>query len=234
MHYSYAEGAHAGLGQDPLITHRFRLYPMISPMLRLQLNQKTAISAGYSTGTMGWGYGLFMPEAYRNTSVGVLYSFTAEAEEVHRFPLLVHREFKRLNFKTINSEQNLHTYSIGFSYFGGAGLNYRQGISPGTSMSFISFNGDSITLTNRAHLLRKAGAFVTAGATTRFYRLGREKLNLTLFVNQGLTDMLAVDINYQYNRGSGTDRFRVRGSSVGLMLGVPIRLKTYDSQALFR
>ncbi|UYZ58573.1 hypothetical protein [Hymenobacter latericus] len=197
-------------------------------MLRLQLNQKTAVSVGYSSGMMGRGHRIFMPQAYSNNTYGTVYSFSTSGDEVHRLPVLLHHEVKRFNFTPINPEQTLYNYSVGLSVYGGGGLNYRRQINDGTAVSSISFMADTITEVQRARLVNKVGAFVTGGVTARFYRLGKEKLNLTLFLNQGLTDMLKVDLDYRYNRGHGTEQFRVRGSSVGLMLGVPIRLKTFE------
>ncbi|SMB79781.1 hypothetical protein SAMN00120144_4219 [Hymenobacter roseosalivarius DSM 11622] len=88
---------------------------------------------------------------------------------------------------------------------------------------------DTIVFRESIWVRRKWGGFLVGGVTARFYRLGKERLNLSLYYTQGLTDMLLVPVEYRYNAQRGATTLHVRGSGLSATLGIPIRLKTFGN-----
>ncbi|WP_126546787.1 hypothetical protein [Hymenobacter amundsenii] len=227
--YAFAEGAHLGLGKRPFKGHDFLLDYFVAPMLRLQFNESNGISLGYSGGGLGWGYKLQVPKSISHSPYGGVYAGKAVSVYLDRIPVLFNHTITRFDFKEINTDQDLYLLSVKIDMFAGGGVNYVRGFCETCNLSggFISPQ-DTVIFRQQPTIVRHWGGYVTAGAIARVYRLGKEKFNVTLFLNQGLTTMMEVPVQYTYNSGRGSIKMRVRGSGVGLLAAVPIRLKTFD------
>ncbi|SEU03635.1 hypothetical protein SAMN04487998_3604 [Hymenobacter actinosclerus] len=202
-------------------------------MLRLQFNGSYGISLGYSGGGLGWGYKLQVPKSISHSPYGGVYAGKAVSVYLDRIPVLFNHTVTRFDFKEVNADQELYLLSVKIDMFAGGGVNYVRGFCESCNLSggFISPQ-DTIIFRQQPAIVRHWGGYVTAGATARVYRLGREKFNVTLFLNQGLTTMMEVPVQYTYNSGRGSIKLHVRGSGVGLLAAVPIRLKTFDKPLL--
>ncbi|WP_426492013.1 hypothetical protein [Hymenobacter sp. 102] len=230
--YAYAEGGHFGVGKRPFKGHAFLLNPFLAPMVRLQLQNDTGISFGYSGGALGWGYTLQIPKAQSNGAYGGAYAGRAVGVYLDRLPLLVSRPVARFDFQPLPTAAEQYVYSIRIDAFAGGGMNYVRGFCQTCNLSagFVSPQ-DTIVFRQQPSIIRHWGAFLTAGATARFYRLGRERFNISLFLNQGLTTMMRVPVQYTYNSQRGAVTLSVRGSGIGVLAAVPIRLKKWKNAA---
>ena len=201
-------------------------------MLRLQVNEKLGIATGYSGSTLGWAYGIEVPQQYtlnpfhgeqRSHGVGVY---------MHQLPLLVSKTIGAYNIREIDTVR--HTYLASFrldAVFGG-GLN-RIGNNCMDCGSLSGGGGfyDTIEFEESPVVRRKWGGFLIGGVTARFYRLGKERLNLSVYYTQGLTDMLLVPVAYRYNSQRGATTLHVRGSGFSATLGLPLRLVTFGKES---
>lgn len=233
--YAYAEGGHFSSNTRPFTRHYFILKFWPGALLRYQATPRLAISTGYTGGATGWGYRLKMPKELTNNGNGEGGSRngTTTAVYVDRIPLLLDWQLKSFNFKLVDANTGLYNYAIKLNLTGGVGAvrvrdftNNRLSLGP-------YFGNDTIDIKEAdPYIVNRWGAYVTAGATARFYRLGKEKFNIGLFLNQGFTDLVRVNVDYAYNGGNkGSHLFRSRGSGIGLTVGVPICLKTFRSAA---
>jgi hypothetical protein len=196
-------------------------------MLRLQINEKLGVATGYSGSALAWGYSLQMPQQYTLNPYHGEWRGRSKSAYMHQLPLLVNRTLGEYNIREIDTVR--HTYLTSFrldAVFGG-GAN-RIG---NNCLDCGGFGGggiyDTIEFKETYIVRHKWGGFLTGGVTARFYRLGKERLNLSLFYTQGLTDMLLVPVAYQYNSQRGSTTLRIRGSGFSATLGLPIRLKTF-------
>ncbi|RSK38203.1 hypothetical protein [Hymenobacter perfusus] len=229
--YAFAEGAHLGVGQRPFKGHEFLITPFVAPMLRLQFNDTKGLSIGYSGGGLGWGYKLQVPRSMSYGSYGGGYAGHAVSVYLDRIPVLFNRTLAQFNFKEINSEQELYLYSLKIDLFAGGGVNYVRGFCESCNLNAgLVSPQDTIIFRQQPAIVRHWGGYVTAGAIARMYRLGKERLNVTVFLNQGLTTMMEVPVQYTYNSGQGAIKLRVRGSGVGILAAIPIRLKTFKKR----
>ena len=230
--YAYAEGAHFGVGQRPFKGRAFLITPFVAPMLRLQLTERTGVSVGYSGGGLGWGYRLQVPAGQSNNPYGGVSAGNAVSVYLDRVPLLINRTVARVNFQEVDAINELYRFGLGVDVFAGVGVNYVRGFCATCQLgSGFSGQGDTIAFREQPVIVRHWGGYVTAGAVGRVYHLGKERLAVTLFVNQGLVTMMEVPVQYAYNGGRGAVTLRVRGSGIGLLVAVPLRLKTFPRTA---
>jgi hypothetical protein len=132
------------------------------------------------------------------------------------------------NIREIDTLRHTYLASFRLDAVVGGGLN-RIGNNC-LDCSQLSAGGglfDTIDFRETVQLRRQWGGFLLGGVTARFYRLGKERLNLSVYYTQGLTDMLRVPVEYRYNSQRGATTLRVRGSGFSATLGLPIRLKTF-------
>lgn len=228
--YGYAESGHFGLGTRPLKGHKFILQFFPSALLRYQVSEKLSLATGYSGGAAGWGYKLTVPDDVTHNDFGGAWNSSANAVYLDRFPLLVEYTARRFNFKPVSDAQGLYQYSVGLSVTGGIGASHLHGFVYNRLQVGPVFLKDTIDFQEQDPVvLRHWGGYATAGITARFYRLGKERLNVALSVQQGFADLLQQQVDYTYNSRRGSQLFRVRGSSLGLAVGIPIRLKTFGT-----
>ena len=133
------------------------------------------------------------------------------------------------NIKEIDAIQHTYLASFKLDLVIGGALN-RIG---NNCLSCNNSNGgialyDLIEFEDNPIVKSRFGGSLIGGITSKFYRLGKEKLNLSFYYTQGLTDMLLVPVNYRYNSETGNTTLHVRGSGFSATLGVPIRLKTFS------
>ncbi len=233
--YAYAEGAHFGVGQRPFKGRAFLITPFVAPMLRLQLTARTGVSVGYSGGGLGWGYRLQVPPALSNNPYGGVSAGNAVSVYLDRVPLLVNRTIARVNFQEVDAPNELYRFGLGVDVFAGAGINYVRGFCETCALgSGFAGRGDTVSFRERPVIVRQWGGYITAGVVGRVYHLGKERFAVTLFVNQGLVTMMEVPVQYAYNGGRGAITLRVRGSGIGLLAAVPLRLKTFPAREMAR
>ncbi|GAB2770351.1 hypothetical protein HNQ93_000478 [Hymenobacter luteus] len=198
-------------------------------MLRLQLREKWGISTGYSGSALAWAYSLQMPQQYTVNPYHGEWKGQGASLYMHQLPLLVSRTFREYNIRQIDTIRHTYLASFRLEAVLGGGLN-RIGNNCldcgqlGTGGLFY----DTIEFKETPIVKRKWGGFLIGGVTARFYRLGKERLNLSVYYTQGLTDMVLVPVAYQYNAQRGATTLRVRGSGFSATLGIPIRLKTFS------
>jgi len=229
--YAYAEGAHFGVGQRPFKGNAFLITPFVAPMLRLQLSARTGVSVGYSGGGLGWGYRLQVPPALSNNPYGGVSASNAVSVYLDRVPLLVNRTIARFNYQEVDATHAVYRFGLGVDAFAGVGLNYVRGFCETCHLGAgFAAPGDTVSFRERPVIVHHWGGYVTAGVVGRVYHLGKERLAVTLFVNQGLVTMMEVPVQYAYNGSRGAVTLRVRGSGIGLLAAVPLRLKTFPAR----
>ncbi|NVO83414.1 hypothetical protein HW556_00815 [Hymenobacter sp. P5252] len=147
---------------------------------------------------------------------------------MHQLPVLLSKTFREINIREIDTIRHTYLASFRLDAVLGGGLN-RLGNNcldcGGVDAGGLFY--DTIDFRQTIIVRRKWGGFLMGGVTARFYRLGKERLNLSIYYTQGLTDMLLVPVQYQYNSQRGATTLHIRGSGVSATLGVPIRLKTF-------
>jgi len=229
-----AEGVYFGKSKSP-----FKAYNTFGqstfavqgvPMLRLQLNEKFGIATGYSGGSLSWSYNIKVPKEYTvNSSEGDYYGKTIGVY-MHQFPLLLSKTFKEYHFWEIDTVQHIHRVSIRLDAVLGGGLNRFGNSLLDGDYGGTGFGEDLIEFRATPVLRRKWGQFLIGGVTARFYHRDRERLSLSVYYTQGLTDMLHVPVEYRYNTQSGSTKLRVRGSGLSATLSYPLRLATFGRQ----
>ncbi|GAB3296014.1 hypothetical protein ACFQT0_21105 [Hymenobacter humi] len=197
-------------------------------MLRLQVREKWGIATGYSGSSLAWAYSLQMPQQYTANPYHGEWRGHGSSLYMHQLPLLLSKTIGAYNIREMDTVR--HTYLARFRLDAvvGGGLN-RLGNNC-LDCGQLSAGGllyDTIDFRETIQVQRLWGGFLIGGVTARFYRLGRERLNLSIYYTQGLTDMLRVPVAYQYNSQRGATTLRVRGSGFSATLGLPIRLKTF-------
>lgn len=226
--YTHAEGAYFGKGTPPFKAYNPRqsFDEQGGVRLRLQASEKLGISVGYNGSTLGWSYHLKVPKADTHNPYDGELRGKSTGMYIHQFPVLFTRALGRYNIKEVDSVRHLYLLSIQLDVAGGGGLN-RFGAASGESR--LSSWGLYDTIEFRQTPIRQCqwGGFLIGGVTARFYRLGKEQLNLSLYYTQGLTDMLLVPVTYRYNARQGATTLHVRGSGFSATLGVPLRLVTF-------
>lgn len=227
--HTFAEVAYFGKGTRP-----FKAYSTLTfdeqavAMPRLQLTDKFGISAGYSGSTLGWDYSLKVPQKYSYNPFDGEWRGVGTGLYMHQLPLLFNWTIGEYNIREIDPVRHLYLASFRLDVVGGGGLN-RIGNNCLDCDDLSSGIGlyDTIDFRETIIVRRKWGGFLIGGVTARFYRLGKERLNLSVYYTQGLTDMLLVPVEYRYNSQRGATTLHVRGSGLSATLGVPIRLKTF-------
>ncbi|WP_426489644.1 hypothetical protein [Hymenobacter sp. 102] len=199
---------------------------------RYQLNEKLSFSTGYSGGAAGFGYKLKIPDNITHNDFGGAWNSAASATYIDRIPSLVNYRFHQFNFTPIDTDKKLYNYSIKFDITAGVCVNRihsftnsKLALGPVFLKDTIDFNESNSQIVNRW------GGYATLGATARFYHLGKERMNVSLFINQGFTDLMHTQLDYTYNSRTGTQLFRSRGSGVGFAVGIPLLLKTFETKA---
>lgn len=198
---------------------------LVGAQVRVGLNPRWSVAAGVLAGDIvGWGYRLRVPaEATHNPYVpedkGEYYGTFALA-----VPLTAYRSVWRLNTTGLGARGQTHAWGLGADVSAGLTPSYATG---GLDFPRLNLPGlyDTITFDQAPRFRRRFGMSLTLGATLRLYRLDRERLNLSLQLNQGLWDMVQVPFSYAYNRRGGSARLHARGSGLLLTLGYPIRLR---------
>ena len=230
INHNFVEGAYLGKGEPPFKAHgRLNFGVQAVAMLRLQLSEQVGIATGYSGSELGWAYGLKVPKQHtRNPFEGEEKSH-GSGLYLHQFPLLLTKTMKVYHLREIDTVR--HTYLASFrldAVFGG-GLNRLGNYCRDCDEELSTGGGlyDEIEFRETLLVRRQWGQFLLGGVTARFYRLGKERLNLSLYYTQGLTDMLLVPVEYRYNTQRGATTLHVRGSGFSATLGVPLRLATF-------
>lgn len=222
--YNFAEGAHFGKGKWPFKARTFGWDELAAPMLRWQ-GSRWSVAAGYSGGNAAWGYRLTVPKGITHNPFHGEGVSSFSSAYLHRIPVLVSRKLTDVNLIPMGDEQYLLSFRLEGVAGGGAQAKSYTCLDCGT----LGIGGgyDTIAFTERPYWRRRWGGYLTAGATARFYRRGRERATLRLLLTQGLHDMIVVPLAYSYNGRQGATTLRVRGSGVSLMLGYPFKLHTF-------
>lgn len=229
--HNFAEGAYFGKGEPPFKAYsRLTFHEQGVVMIRLQVREKWSISAGYSGSTLGWAYSIRVPEKFTANPYGGEQRGISTGAYMHQWPLLIGKTIKGYNIREIDDIQHIYLASFKLDIVAGGGLN-RIG---NNCLSCNNSNGgillyDLIEFEDNPIVKSRLGGFLIGGITSKFYRLGKERLNLSFYYTQGLTDMLIVPVNYRYNSETGSTTLHVRGSGFSATLGVPIRLKSFNA-----
>ena len=233
INHNFVEGAYFGKGERPFKAHSpLNFGVQAVGMLRLHLSEKLGIAAGYSGSNLGWSYSLKVPKEHTLNPFEGEWRSHGSGVYLHQLPLLLTKTIKAYNIREIDTVR--HTYLVSFrldAVFGG-GLNRIgndcldcDGLSTGGGLY------DEIEFRETIIVRRKWGQFLIGGVTARFYRLGKERLNLSIYYTQGLTDMLLVPVEYRYNTQREATTLHVRGSGFSATLGYPLRLATFGRAA---
>ena len=229
INHNFVEGAYFGKGEPPFKARsplNFGVHA--GGLVRLQLSETVSLAAGYNGSSLAWSYGLKVPKQHtRNPFEGEEKSH-GSGVHMYQFPLLLTKTIRVFNIREIDTVQHTYLASFRLDAVLGGGLNRIgndcldcDGLSTGGGLY------DEIEFRETIVERRKWGQFLTGGVTARFYRLGKERLNLSVSYTQGLTDMLLVPVAYRYNTQRGATTLHVRGSGLSATLGVPLRLATF-------
>lgn len=199
-------------------------------LLRLQLQEKWSIATGYSGSSLAWAYSLQMPQQYTANPYHGEWKGHGKSVYMHQLPLLVSKTVGEYNLKEIDTIRHTYLASFRLDAVVGGGLNRLGNSCLGCGQ--LSGGGlfDTIDFRETIQLRRKWGGFLIGGVTARFYRLGKERLNLSVYYTQGLTDMLLVPVAYRYNSQRGATTLHVRGSGFSATLGLPLCLVTFNKK----
>ncbi|NVO32878.1 hypothetical protein HW554_16815 [Hymenobacter sp. P5342] len=225
--FTFAEGAYFGKGEPPFKAYSSQSFGVQGvAMLRLQLSEKFGIATGYSGSDLGWGYSIQVPKEYSVNPYHPDKLGSSTGAYMHQFPLLLSKTFGEYNIREIDTVYHTYLASFRLDAVLGGGLN-RIGNNLLEEKYIASSGYDFIEFRATPILRRRWGQFLIGGVTARFYRLGKERLNLSLYYTQGLTDMLLVPVEYRYNTQRGATTLHVRGSGFSATLGLPLRLATF-------
>lgn len=237
--YNFAEGAHSGKGERPFKARNFIGHVFLYLQPRVQFNEKWGLTAGYRGSGSSWGYKLEVPaDVTVNPFPQGNQRGRAGSAYLHQFPLQLHYTTGRYNLHPLDTLDRLYLFSFKLDVFAGGGLN-RNGnncldcgsLNPTPVTGQTSPTRDIIEFQDQPYYHHTWGGFLTVGATARFYRLGKERLNFSLALTQGLTDMLLVPVQYSYNGRLGATTLHVRGSGISATLGYPILLSTFNKRS---
>ncbi|HEX8425295.1 hypothetical protein [Hymenobacter sp.] len=236
--YNYAEGGHFGWANEPFIKRQFILHNFLNIQPRVQLNKKFSFALGYRGSGLSWGYKIKVPDNITvNASKKGDKQGHANSAYLHQFPLMLNYLVKRYNIRALDTLDKAYLLSFKLDVFLGGGLN----LIGNNCLNCGNFNSTTITgQTNPARDIiefrqqpyynHKWGSFLTIGVMAHFYRLGKERLNLSFAITQGFTDMILVPVQYSYNGNLGAAKMHVRGSGISATLGYPILISTFNKR----
>lgn len=97
----------------------------------------------------------------------------------------------------------------------------------GKLKTFSTSDGNRITLRRTQTDSARWGASVYLGAQARYFRRGRERAHLNLYLVWGLTALNRYRLEYTLNDESYETRLTARSSAIGFTVTVPIRMASW-------
>lgn len=201
-------------------------------LLTYQTNNKLSFTTGIKFGDIGWSYSLEVPKNLTKNPWGKSDKrMHSESLIMHRFPLLINYIF---------SEQSLFKNQTGeikktlqFKIGGGINIdNVPDIMSTYDSLSLnmpVTFYGDTIIYYNNWNYINhssKTGISCAINFNLCFHNKVKNKdiLELTFYYNQGLFNIINIDINYQLNSIHSYSKLFSKGTDYGIILNIPIRV----------
>lgn len=208
-------------------------------------NNKVAVSVGATYGLAGFSYKLTIPNP-RNP-FGSPEKRIASARDVYRIPVKFSYVWKNVSWFPVrydkkNRRMYLHEqdednplYLLNFQVECFAGVSYNR-IRTGNEDALIIESaiqdpyGDTIVTNFDRKIDQVNGLSVFGGITLQFMHYDKQRLALTLYYNQGLLNQMDVDVFYTLNGQSYQTQLGTRGTTVGINVSYPIRLKTFKNK----
>ena len=213
--------------------------PAIGLSAELTLNEKWAVSVGWTAGSIGWGYSLKMPDHLTKNPAKIGSSGQSTTTVgMHRFPVLVKYNFTELGWGNASAETKEKQHKLKFYAQGGLSFDFLPPTRYGENTNAFLGNGvadsygDSLIYYELTDALHKFNASAIVGLGTQLYIKNKQRLDLTLFYSQGLRTMIREDVVYQLNSYHNDGRIFSNGSFIGASLAFPIRLKTFEKKSV--
>jgi hypothetical protein len=226
---------------DNFRANYFNLQSNFGLLLRLQ-QDRWILSAGVSSGFIGWGFRMTYP-----INQGILISETDQSAAsiyYHRFPLFLSYNWQKVRFLKLNGKQEHKKHgdlyllafhiqpSAGFSIDRLGGMYNKSTLSdppPGMTQPSLYIN-----YYRTVEIMRHTNLSLLAGLGFQFYnRKGNPTWHLFLYYSKGMFNVVNVTVNYQLGNESYRSLLHSKGNIVGFQVSHQIRLKRFAGDKKF-
>ena len=200
-------------------------------MIVYQTQNRFSFSCGISFSKIGWSYSMTIPKDLIKNPYGISDKcLHSEALIMHRFPILF--DAVLLEKKLLKDKSDKTIKTLQFKIGGGINVDNVPDIMDTTSklkLNLSSIYGDTIKYTNRWNYIDhklKTGISCAINCSFCFYNKIKNKsiLELTFYYNQGLFNIINIDVNYQLNSIHAHSKLYSKGTNYGVILKIPVRL----------
>ncbi|RTQ45246.1 hypothetical protein EJV47_25550 [Hymenobacter gummosus] len=220
----YAEGWLRGPQAPGLRVRPGSLSPRPGLALRLRGPGRWGTSLDYAVGKLDCSYVITPPPG----ATGFTQARLSSSLDLDRLTLLAHYRLGR----ALDPAAAPPAWHLGWELQAGAGLNHiSRDLRERRSVSTVVSNQDTVGLI--AERFQRAWApQLTAGLTARLHRRGHERAFLSVYLTQGLADLMRYDTRYRFG-GAATSQYqlRARGSALGFSLGLPLRIGSWAARS---
>ena len=200
-------------------------------LLDYKLNDKLSLMCGISFSTIGWSYSLEVPKNLTKNPYGISDKrMHSEGIIMHRFPILINYTFSEKSL--LKSKEGDTKESLQFKIGGGINIDNVPDImtkDDTLSINWPSFYGDTIKYSNEWNYIDrdvKTGISLATNFNICLHNKIKNKdiLELTFYYNQGLFNIINIDVHYQLNSIHSYSKLYSKGTSYGVILSIPIRI----------
>ncbi len=197
-------------------------------LLEMPLNPELTLSAGWYKGDIGWSFEQSFPsKTDPELRGGVIWYPTTT---LHKFPVTVKKRIGEVGWQPVETEGVRYKNAIRFYALGGLSVDLLPGgksLSDSVTTPWGFSSGDYLINHEKVTVLSAWGTSAVVGLGTQLFHKGKPRLDLTFFYSQGLRKILQIDLVSDLNGQQTFTRIYSRGTVAGIMLGYPIRLKTF-------
>jgi hypothetical protein len=199
-------------------------------LLDYKLNNKLSVLCGISFSKIGWSYSLTIPKNLINNPNGISNKkMHSEGLIMHRFPLLFNYTFTEMPLYKNQKKEILK--SLQFKIGGGINIDNVPDImtkEDTLDLSIATNYGDTIKYSNNWNYIshNKTGISIAMNFNIGFHNKVKNKdlFELTFYFNQGLINIINVDVNYQLNSIHSNTKLYSKGTNYGIVLCIPIKI----------
>jgi hypothetical protein len=220
---------------NPVLLNRFQNF-QVGLLLEAPVSKKIKLISGIATGIASYAFTFFIGEKKDTLPNGSIvknkeYSGDKRSIKLLCFPVnikyTVFDPAFKANVDTLNDKNHTNKIEIIF----GASFNYGitnlnpLGIYPNAGLLANGiYNNDTIKQTTNNSYHNRFGVSANAGITWSICKKHKEQISFTLYYEQGITNILDVDMYFSKNNTTIYRQIGSRGSQVHFNVSVPIKI----------
>ncbi|RTQ50834.1 hypothetical protein EJV47_09460 [Hymenobacter gummosus] len=192
--------------------------PTYGLMARVQLDSRWELSTGARMGGASAGFRAHIPSTALRGNSAAFNASDAWSSNVLHVPFQIGYRF---------GQTSTAGHGLRLALAAGPQLDWQAfDYDPydGRTQVFSSSSGNRITWRRAQTDSARWGASVYLGAQARYYRRGRERAHLSLYLVWGLTPLSRYRLDYTLNGEAYETQLTARSSALGFALTVPVRV----------